>query len=56
MLFSAQSFSSTPFSALATDIVVSYNGEFLGFTLSLGRSSGHVLGINRDVSFELVCG
>jgi hypothetical protein len=56
MLFSAQPFSSTPFSGLTTDIMVSYNGEYLGFTLSLARNSGQVLGINRDVSFELVCG
>ena len=56
MLFSAQPLSSTPFSGLTTDIIVSYNGEFVGFTLSLGRNTGHVFGINRDVTFELVCG
>ena len=53
MQFSAQPFSTTPFSTLITEILVSYNGEFLGFTLNITQESEYMLDIQRDISFTL---
>jgi len=54
MLFSAQSFSSCPISALCTEIQLSYNGEFLGFTINIARNRSDILSVQRDVSFDLI--
>lgn len=54
MLFSAQSFSSTPFSSLGEEIRVSYNGEYLGFIFNINQNNTDTLDIRRNISFDLI--
>jgi len=54
MLFSAQPFSSCPFSAICSEIQVSYNGEYLGFTMNICRDSSNSLSIQREISYNLI--
>jgi hypothetical protein len=54
MLFSAQAFSSCPISAICVEIVATYNGEELGFVLTINRDSSYTLSIQQEAEFKLI--
>jgi len=54
MLFSAGSFSSCPISAICVEVIVTYNGEEVGFILTINQDTAHTLSIQREASFKLI--